>query len=104
MKRKNFQSHVDERYKQALLNTMINRAYKLSSTQELFHLECKKIKEIFTRLCYPNKLIHTAIRRFTKLKLNVKQGIQQQSMTKDNLIRVVLPFKDQKSANSVRRQ
>ena len=58
-----FQSHVDERYKQALFN-------KLSSTQELFHPECKKIKEIFTRLCYPDKLIHTAICRFTKLNRN----------------------------------
>ena len=101
-----YQSHVDGRYKRALLNTMINRAYKLSSTRELFHLECGKIKRIFTQLRYPNNLINNSIRRFIKLKLDINQSVQQQSTTKtkDNPIRVILPFKDQKAANSVRRQ
>ena len=82
---------------------MINRTYKLSSTRELFNLECEKIKEIFTRLCYPYNLIDTTIRRYTKLKLyqNVKQ---QQSVTKDDPIRVFLPFYYQKAVNSVGRQ
>ena len=86
---------MDGRYKRALLNTMINRAYKLSSTWELFHLECEKIKEIFTRLRYPYNLItDTTIRRFSKLKL--AQNVQQQPATEDDPIRVVHPFKDQK--------
>ena len=38
-------------------------------------------------MCYSDKLIHTAIRCFTKLKLDVNQSAQQQPMTKDNPIR-----------------
>ena len=48
--------------------------------------------------------MHTTIRRFIKLKLDMNQSGQQQSMAKDNPVRVVLPFKDQNSSNSVRRQ
>ena len=32
-----FHGHMDGRYKRSLLNTMVNRAFKLSSTWELFH-------------------------------------------------------------------
>ena len=35
-----FDSHVDHRYKKGLLKTMINRAYKLSSTWKSFIDEC----------------------------------------------------------------
>ena len=31
-----FHSHVDRRYKTSLLRTMVDRAYRLSSTKELF--------------------------------------------------------------------
>ena len=34
-----YQSHVDGRYKESLLKPMLNRAFKLSSNWQLFHLE-----------------------------------------------------------------
>ena len=43
-----YQSHVDEKYKQAMLNTILYLALKLASTKELFHLECEHIKETFS--------------------------------------------------------
>ena len=43
-----YHSHVDERYKRSLLNTMLNRAFKLSSTWKLFHQECERLKVIFS--------------------------------------------------------
>ena len=45
-----YHSHVDSRYKWSLLNTIIKRAFKLSSTWKLFHQECERFKEIFSRL------------------------------------------------------
>ena len=41
-----YQSHVDQRYKRSLLNTMLNRAYHLSSTEESFTRECQHLKQI----------------------------------------------------------
>ena len=48
-----FNSHTDKRYKDALLKTMLHRAYALSSTTEAFDEECVKLRSIFSRLDYP---------------------------------------------------
>ena len=37
-------------------HSMLNRVFKLSSTWKLFHQECERLKEIFSRLRYPDKL------------------------------------------------
>ena len=57
------QSHVNSRYKRSLLRTMLDRAKRLSSTQDFFPQECKNLKEIFLKLKYPEKLINSAINR-----------------------------------------
>ena len=54
-----YHSHVDARYKRSLLNTMLNRAFKLSSTWKFFHEECERLKEIFSRLRYPDELVQS---------------------------------------------
>ena len=46
-------SHVDSRYKRSLLETMLDRAKRLSSTQEFFSRECKTLKGTFLKLKYP---------------------------------------------------
>jgi len=56
-----YHSHMDGRQR-SLLNTMLNRALKLSSTWGLFHQECECVKEIFSQLCYPDKLVQSTIR------------------------------------------
>ena len=73
---------------------MLNRAFKLSSTWKLFHQECERLKMTFSHLCYPEELVQSTEDALT----------QQQELKKQDPIRIVLPFKDQKSANSVRRQ
>ena len=59
-----YQSNVDERYKRSLLNTTLSRTFKLSSSWRLFHEECERLKEIFSRLRYPDNLGQTTIREF----------------------------------------
>ena len=100
-----YHSHVDGRYKRSLLNTMLNRAFKLSSTWKLFHQECDRLKETFSRLRYPDKLVQSTIRQFIDSKVSEDSRTQPQVLEKQEApIRIVLPFKDQKSANAVCRQ
>ncbi|KAL9976394.1 hypothetical protein ACROYT_G013692 [Oculina patagonica] len=99
-----YHSHVDVRYKRSLLNTVLNRAFKLSSSWKLFHQECERLKVTFSRLCYPEELVQSTIRQFIESKVSEGEPTQQNDLEKQDPIRIVLPFKDQKSANSVRRQ
>ena len=59
-----YQSHVEVRYKQSLLKTMLNCAFKLSSNWQLFHLECE------LRLHYPVPLLQSTIRDFVAAKVS----------------------------------
>ena len=97
-----FHSHTDKRYKDSLLKTMLHRAYALSSTTEAFNEECAKLRSIFSRLDYPLSLIDSVISNFDSRKPSV--GIAESNADKSNIVRINLPFKDQVSANSVRRQ
>ena len=56
-----FQSHGDGRLKRPLLKTMLDRAKRLSSTQDFFLQECNTLKGIFLKLKYPKKVIESAI-------------------------------------------
>ena len=60
---------------------------------------------VFARLHYPETLIENTIRNF--IEMTVTENVcskQQVSDEQDTPIRIVLPFKDQKSANAVRHQ
>ena len=92
-----YQNYVDSRYKQSLLRTMLDRAKRLSSTQDFLSQECMNLKEIFLKLKYPEKLINSAINRLQ----HPKDPVQTPS---DSPVQITLPFKDQKSADVVRRQ
>ena len=43
---------------------MVDRTYRLSSTKELFEVECKELRSIFAKLKYPSKLVDYAISSF----------------------------------------
>ena len=81
---------------------MLHRAYALSSTTEAFNEECAKLRSIFSRLDYPLSLIDSVISNFDSRKPSV--GIAESNADKSNIVRINLPFKDQVSANSVRKQ
>ena len=71
---------------------------------KLFHQECERLK---ARLQYPESLVEAAIRQFVEAKVVTENACPQQqqaSSQQEVPIRVVLPYKDQKAANSVRRQ
>ena len=99
------QSHVDKRYKKSLLKTMLNRAFHLSSTWESLKSGCDHLKMMFTNFKYPDSLIKSTISHFFTSVRSGNPGEQAQLSTNENAVhRVVLPFKDQKSADAVKRQ
>ncbi|PFX24193.1 hypothetical protein AWC38_SpisGene11202 [Stylophora pistillata] len=97
-------SHVDKRYKDCLLATMIHRAYQLSSTPTAFSAECNKLRSTFLNLDYPNVLINSAINKFLRNIDNIDAAKNTRGDTLSSIIVVPLPFKDQQSANSVKKQ
>ena len=93
-----YQSHVDHRYKTGLFMTMLNRAYRLSSSWQLFSDKCEKLKNIFRSLKYPVDLIDRTFKNFVdSFQSDAQKPPQAQYQGKT--VRIVLPYKDQKSAN-----
>ncbi|XP_068707356.1 uncharacterized protein [Montipora foliosa] len=92
-----YPSHVDSRYKRSLLRTMLDRAKRLSSTQDFFSQECKNLKDKFLKLKYPEKLIDSGINC-------IQHPTDPVQTPSGSPVRITLPFKDQKSADVVRRQ
>ena len=89
-----YHSHVDARYKRSLLNTMLNPAFQLSSMWKFFHKECERLKEIFSRLRYPDDLVQSSIRKFIESKVS-ENSHTQVAVKREVPVRIVLPYKDQ---------
>ena len=98
-----FESHVDEKYKRALLQTLLLRASRLSSKDEYFQAECNKLRKIFLELKYPLSSINFYISKSTKARAESGLDLPVASRS-PNDINIVLPFKDQTSANSLKKQ
>jgi len=98
-----YNSHVDARYINCLLKTMVHRAQALSSTPELFYQECDKLRSIFTRLNYPLDVINSAINKSVITSRN-QSPPDKSGYNNNQVVRVSLPFKDQRSADTVNRQ
>ena len=81
---------------------MLDRAFKLSSNWSLFHEECIRLKTLFLQLAYPEHLIHSTISNFITSKQT--PAPPRESTPALQSVRIVLPFKEQKSADSVRKQ
>ena len=99
-----YKSHVDDRYKRGLLKTMLDRAFRLSSNWNYFCEECDRLKLVFSRLKYPDNLINSTISQFVAAKASDQPVSSPAVSNRSDPIRVVLPFKDQASADIVRSQ
>ena len=99
-----YKSHVDVRYKKSLLKTMLDRVFKVSPTWQLFHLECDRLTQTFSRLQYPAQLLQSTISNFVTKKVSGEPISTRACKVNEAPVRILLPFKDQRSANSARRQ
>ena len=83
-----YHSHVDKRYKDCLLTTMIHRAYQLSSTPTAFSAGCNKLHSTFPNLDYPINLINSAINTFLR---NI-DNIDAAKNTRDDSSTIIVPL------------
>ena len=78
---------------------MVNRAYRLSSTKEGFAKECNKLRTMFSKLRYPKTLVDSTTNKFSQepdKEIHTVPSV-------DPSVYIVLPFKDQRSADRVRK-
>ena len=87
-----YHSHVDKRYKDCLLTTMIYRSHQLLYTLTAFSDECNKLRFTFLNLDYPINLINSAINKF----LHTIDNIDADKNTRDDSSTTM--------ANSVKKQ
>ena len=99
-----YQSHVDNRYKKGLLRTMLDGAHCLSSSWIHFSDDCDRLKTVFSQFKYSKHLVNSTIRSFVDSKVCDQQQSLSPSRETDDTIRLVLPFKDQISADIVKKQ
>ena len=81
------------------VKTMVNRAYRLSSTEEGFAKECNKLRTMFSKLRYPKTLVDSTINKFSQepdKEIHTVPSV-------DPSVYIVLTFKDQWSADGVRK-
>ena len=93
-----YHSHVDNRYKRGLSSTMLDCAYRLSSSWSW-----SRLKSMFSKLKYPKHLEDSTVKTFLNLRVADQSLLPSKSMT-ENTTRIVIPFKDQESANIVKTQ
>ena len=99
-----YKSHVDDRYKRGLPKPMLDRALRLSSNCCCFSEECDRLKLLFSRLKYPDKLVNSTFSRFIAAKASDQPVSSATVSDRTDPIRVVLQFQDQASADIVRVQ
>ena len=97
-----FQSHVDNWYKCSLITTMLDQAYCISSDWSYFSQECNWLETVFLKLKYLKHLFNLTVKQFVDSKVSDQQHIPPTATT-THTIRVIIPLKDQASANVVKK-
>ena len=76
---------------------------RLSSNWSFFSEECDRLRGVFHNLKYPKPLVETTIKRFVERRVSIQEPCPPPDVPSET-VRVVLPFKDQSSANYVKQQ
>ena len=63
-----YESRVEARYKSSLITTMLQRAWRISSSWQHFTDECKRLEIMFSKFKNLQHMVKATIRRFTKHK------------------------------------
>ena len=82
----------------------MHRAFRISPSWKYFIEECERLKQLFRRLRYPQTLVDNTIAKFIAKKCEQSNPAPVDETRKQSILRIVLPFKDQKSANIARWQ
>ena len=74
---------------------MVDRAYRLSSTEEAFTKECDKLRTMFSKLRYPNTLVNFTIHRLMQETDRAPHAVTFSEPS----VYIKLSFEDQRSAD-----
>ena len=77
----NFNSIAPTRYKTGVIKTLLNRAYKISSTYESLHLEIDRLKQLFTNNNFPMKIIDKEISNFLSKRFSPENHNSEEPTT-----------------------
>jgi len=83
---------------------MLDRAFRLSSNWTYFSEECDRLKLLFSHLEYPDDLINSTITRSIAIKASDQPVPSPTDNNSPEPVRIVLPFKDQASADFLHTQ
>ena len=83
---------------------MLDRAHCLSPSWSHFSDECDRLMIVFSRLKYPKHLVNSTIKSLIDSKVCDQQQLLSPAKETDDTVRVILPFKDQISADIVKKQ
>ena len=95
--------HTNGAYKRSLLATMLYRAHRISSSRAYFSEERGRSNKVFAHLKYPERLVNSTINTFLQSRIVDKQ-LSQTPKEPRAIVREVIPFKDQESANYVKKE
>ena len=99
-----FQSHVDMHYKKSLIKTMLSGLPPFIFLESVVR-ECDYLKGMFFKLGYPDRLVDATVTSFLNSIFVEKDQVQKNNAVSErNIVRVILPFKDQRSADFVQNQ
>ena len=82
---------------------MLDRAYRLSSSWSYFLEECERLTSVLSELNNPKHLVDSTVKTFLNLRV-ADQSLLRSKFTTENTTPVVIPFKDQVSANIMKTQ
>ena len=87
----NFYSFISIQFKASLISTLLYRCFQLTSSNELFHTEVKRLREILAKNTYPLEFIDQCItsflnKQYTHTKRSGTMTVEPKKFT------VMLPF------------
>ena len=85
----NFKSFTPFQYKVRLIQTLLDRTYKICSSKKIFHNECKQLINTFVRNLYPKRLIDKCIKRYLD---NTNKDKQNEQVEVKDIRYVTLPY------------
>ena len=86
----NYSSFIPREYKSGLLNTLLYRAYAISSSYVIFHAEIQKLKGILVKNAFPLYFIDNSIRKFLNKRFCINDREKLNNAKKE--VTMVIPF------------
>ena len=76
----NARGECPERYKVGMIRGLIDRTHKISSSIEIFNVECNKLKQLLINNGYSNSLFDCVLKKYVQQKQSQSQETPNQTL------------------------